>query len=222
MAPKTKGLHGSEAQAKTRILLALWDMGGATTEVKKGELTKRITRTNETAGDYKGVFEQLEKEGAIAIVKNKVSLFDKGVQMLGEGLKSPEFKFDSQIGARTANALLKWIGEMGTLADGATKKSEDAVASYDEFKQVALDVYDQLNRDYNLDNLVPIYRIRREVGDRVSRSQFNEWMLEMQANDILQLMAGEMSDITPDKAEDSITTQLAGLRYYAKRISSNN
>lgn len=90
MAAKTKGLHGSEAQqAKIRILLALWDMGGVTAEVKKGELTKRITRTNKTAGDYKGVFEQLEKDRAIAISKNKVSLSDKGVQMLGEGLKSP-------------------------------------------------------------------------------------------------------------------------------------
>ncbi|MFE1748625.1 hypothetical protein [Coleofasciculus sp. H7-2] len=219
-----KGLRGTEAQAKTRVLLALWDMKGADEEVKKGDLTERVKRTHEKSGDYQGVFEQLQTSGAIAISKNKISLSGKGVEMLGEGLKNADFEFDSQIGAKTANALLKWLRETGTLANGATATSNQvtgkAIASYDEFKPVALEVYDQLNRDYNLDNLVPIYRIRREIGERVTRSHFNEWLLEMQANDIFQLMAGEMSGITPDKAEDSITTELSGLRYYAKRLNS--
>jgi hypothetical protein len=87
---------------------------------------------------------------------------------------------------------------------------------------VALDVYDSLNRDYNLDDLVPIYRMRRAIGERVGRSEFNEWLLEMQANDIFQLIGGEMTDITPDKTEDSIKTKLGGMRYYAKRTSSAN
>ncbi|MEP0854837.1 hypothetical protein [Trichocoleus sp. DQ-U1] len=219
-----KGLKGTEAQAKTRVLLALWDMKGADEEVKKGDLTERVKRTNERAGDYQGVFEQLQTSGAIAISKNKISLSGKGVELLGEGLKNADFEFDSQIGAKTANALLKWLRETGTPVNGATatssKATEKAIASYDEFKPVALEVYDQLNRDYNLDNLVPIYRIRREIGERVTRSQFDEWVLEMQANDIFQLMGGEMPDITPDKAEDSITTELSGLRYYAKRLNS--
>ena len=96
----------------------------------------------------------------------------------------------------------------------------EAVPSYNEFKQVVLKVYDQLNRDYNLNDLVPIYRIRREVGNYVSRSEFNEWLLEMQADDIFQLMAGEMRDITPDKREDSINIPGGGLRYYAKLLNS--
>ena len=119
---------------------------------------------------------------------------------------------------------MKWIREErrlgnGAIATAAVKEGESAIVSYDEFKQVALDVYDKLNRDYNLDNLVPIYRIRREIGDRVKRSEFNEWMLEMQANDIFQLIGGELTDITPDKAEDSIKTELGGIRYYVKRLS---
>ena len=117
---QTQGLRGSEEQAKTRILLILWDMGAASAEVQKGDLTERITRTHEKAGDYQGVFDQLQQAEAIAISNNnKISLSEKGVHMLGEKLKSPEFQFDSQIGARTANALLKWIREMGTL-DGAS------------------------------------------------------------------------------------------------------
>lgn len=216
-----------EAKAKqVRLLLYLWDLGGS--DVKRGELTKRLKRKKETAADYQNSYQQLEENGAIAVSRYKVSLVQpKGLQMLEAGLKSEAFEFESQIGARTANALLKWIREQamsaGTVGDGAVaaqKTGESAIASYDQFKQVALDVYDQLNRDYNLDDLVPIYRIRRTIGDRVSRSQFNDWMLEMQANDILQLQGGSVEDSAPDKIEDSITTELDGLRCYARRLTS--
>jgi hypothetical protein len=226
---KTPGLQDSPAQAKTRLLLALWDMEGAQNPVKKGDLTKRVQRTGEKAGDYQSIFEHLEQAGAINITKNTVSLVTpKGLEMLSEGLRNTEFQFNTQIGAKTANALLKWIREQNTTAKvtettkGAITKdnASGAISSYEEFKSVALNVYDQLNRDYNLDDLVPIYRIRREIGDRVSRSQFSEWLLEMQTKDIFQLMAGEMSDITPEKRDDSITIPGGGLRYYAKRLNS--
>lgn len=227
MSKKT-GLKGTEVQIKTRTLLALWDLGAAKTEVKKGELTKRVQRTNEKAGDYKSVFEQLEKEGAIAIATNnrviQFSLTDQGLQMLGEGLKSPKFEYDTSVGAKTINALLKWIRQIdGAVSTTTTTAGESAmpqIASYEEFKVAALAVYDHLNRDYNLDDLVPIYRMRREVGDRVSREHFNEWLLEMQAEDILQLQGGSIEDSAPDKIEDSITTELDGLRCYAKRLKS--
>ena len=213
----------NEHQAKTRLLLALWDMGASKTEVAKGQLTRRIVQKGQKLADYQGIIDQLEQEGAIAIAKNKASLSPKGVEVLSESLKHPEVKFEGTIvGTWVANALLRWIAQMdGAVSTKAAqgKTKEKAIASYEKFKQVALKVYDQLNHDYNLDNLVPIYRIRREIGDRISRSHFNEWLLEMQANDIFQLMGGEMPDITPDKAEDSITTELSGLRYYAKRLN---
>lgn len=211
-----------EAQTKIRLLLALWDTSSsAEGNVKKGELTKQIQKKGTKAAEYQGVFEQLAAEEAIAIVTKRrfsgVFLTDKGQQMLVAGLNSPDFSFDgSQVGAKFANALLKWIREMGGGVSGPAKK---AIASYTEFKAVALDVYDRLNKDFNLDNFVPIYQIRREIGERVTRSQFNEWLLEMQANDILQLIGGEMTDITPDKTQDSIKTELGAWRYYAKRLS---
>lgn len=236
MPSKKTSLQATEAQTKTRTLLALWDLGGAKTEVKKSELTLRVKRTNEKAGDYQGVFEKLEKEGALAsATKNrsvKVFLTDSGLQMLDAGLKSPDFQFGGrQVRAKDVDSLLKWIrhlnssvsvsaGQVKPAAAAIAPGGGVAIASYEAFKQVALEVYDQLNRDYNLDNLVPIYRIRREIGDHVSRSQFDDWLLEMQANDLLQFQGGEMPDITPDKAEDSITTELGGLRYYAKRLNS--
>ncbi len=184
-------------QTQTRLLLALWDLGGKQQEVKKGQLTKRI------------------------ISKGK-KISPKGLEVLGDGLRSGDFKFEGTIvGTWAANALVKWISQIDVVVTsaGVPVNGKSAIASYDEFKLVALEVYDKLNQNYNLDDLVPIYRIRKEIGDRVSREDFNEWLLEMQEKDILQLIAGEIPDLTPDKREDSITIPGAGLRSYAKRLS---
>ncbi|MEH2256582.1 hypothetical protein [Nostoc sp.] len=215
----------------TRLLLALWDLGGVQQEVKKGQLTKRIVSKSQKVADYQGIFEELQKQGAIAISKKGYSLTSgKGLEVLGEGLRSGEFKFEGTIvGTWAANALVKWISHIDVAVTGAdvpvNGKSalanlSEGIASYDEFKSVALEVYDKLNYEYNFNNLVPIYRIRREIGDRVSRTQFSEWLLEMQEKDVLQLMAGEMRDITPDKRDDSITIPGGGLRYYTKLLNS--
>lgn len=228
MVSKKSGLQGGESQATTLTLLALWDLGGLKTEVKKSDLTKRIIRTHEKAKDYQGIFEGLQQTGAIAIATHKrvtnISLTDKGLQILGEGLQSHDFQFEGyQVGTKVANALVEWIRQINHTAIASVtpeqKTHQVAIASYDEFKSVALEVYDKLNYEYNFNNLVPIYRMRRQVGDQVSRSDFNEWLLEMQANDILQLIAGEIPDLTPDKREDSINVPGVGLRSYAKRLS---
>ncbi|MEH2420307.1 MAG: hypothetical protein V7K48_04995 [Nostoc sp.] len=214
------------AQTRTRLLLALWDLGGTQQEVKKGQFTKRIVSKSQKVADYQSIFEELQNQGAIAISKKGYSLTSgKGLEVLGEDLRSGDFKFEGTIvGTWAANALVKWINQIDVAVVGADVlvNGKSAITSYDEFKPVALEVYDKLNQNYNLDDLVPIYRIRREIGDQISREDFNEWLLEMQKNDIVQLIGGEMTDITPDKAEDSITTKLSGLRYYAKRLSSAN
>ena len=217
-----------DAKAKVRVLLNLWDLGGGKMMVKKGDLTKRIVRTNETSVKYRDVLGELQEAGAIVYsLVNRVTLVElsaRGKEVLADGLKSRDslFEFDgSQIGTRLGNALLKWIRHQDGAAGVAVEKGKGdvrAIASYEDFKAVALDVYDSLNRDYNLDDLVPIYRMRRAIGERLGRSEFNEWLLEMQANDIFQLIGGEMTDISADKAEDSIKTALGGVRYYVKRL----
>ncbi|MEG3921934.1 hypothetical protein QUA35_19910 [Microcoleus sp. N9_B2] len=219
-----------DAKAKVRVLLNLWDLSGGKMKVKKGDLTKRIVRTNETSQRYVEVLGELQATGAIEYsLVNRVTLVEltaKGKEVLAQGLKSRDslFEFDgSQIGTRLGNSLLKWIRHQDSAASVAVEKGKGdvgAIASYEDFKAVAIDVYDSLNRDYNLDDLVPIYRMRRAIGERVSRSQFNEWLLEMQAKGFFLLQGGEMTDITPDKAEDSIKTSLGELRYYATRLIS--
>ncbi|WP_445172894.1 hypothetical protein [Microcoleus sp.] len=218
-----------DAKAKVRVLLNLWDLGGGKMRVKKGDLTKRMVRTNETSQRYVGVLGELQESGAIEYsLVNRVTMVElsaKGKEVLAQGLKSRDslFEFDgSQIGTRLGNSLLKWIRHQDGAASVAVEKGKrdvGAIASYEEFKAVALDVYDSLNRDYNLDDLVPIYRMRRAIGERVGRSEFNEWLLEMQANDIFQLIGGSVEDSAPDKIEDSITTKVNGLRCYVKRLT---
>ncbi|BDI16455.1 hypothetical protein ANSO36C_22570 [Nostoc cf. commune SO-36] len=218
------------AQIRTRLLLALWDLGGTQQEVKKGQLTKRIVSKSQKVADYQGSFDELQKQGAIAISKKGYSLTSpKGLEALGEGLRGGDFKFEGTIvGTWAANALLRWISQIDVAVTGAgvpvngkgaIAELSKGIASYDEFKSVALEVYDKLNQNYNLDDLVPIYRIRREIGDRVSRREFSEWLLEMQEKDILQLQGGSLPDNDPAKLEDSVTTEVSGLRCYAKLLN---
>ena len=213
-------LKGSDVDAKVRLLLALWELGTANPEVKRGDLNRKIVRKGEKSGDYQKFIDELEKKSAIAFVdvqKRKLTPQRDVVRdALLASLRS-NFSFSAQVGKNTANTLLQLIREAGA-SPAAAQTPVDAIASYDAFKQAALETYDRLNRDYNLEDLVPIYRLRREIGDRVSRSDFNEWVLKMQTEDLFQLVGGEMLDLTPDKVEDSISTKLSGLRLYVQRL----
>ena len=210
-------------RAKTRVLLVLWAVaGGVDKALPKGKI-KPLERTKEKSADYDEVFDSLEADGAIALTKYKagkiknVTLTQVGYGLLGDLLRSPDFEFEgTQIGAKLGNYLVKWIAHVPNAA--VVVESAPKILSYDEFKAVALETYDQLNRDYNFDNLVPIYRIRRAIGEQVTRSQFSDWLLELQSNDVLQLQTTGVEDNAPDKLEDSIMTKVSGLRCYAKKI----
>ena len=199
---------------EVRVLLVLW----ATDEgsIGKSALNKRF---NCKAPETNGVREKLMADGAIvASADGKLfSLTDAGKALLIEALAGDEFQFGSQIGAKMANDLLKWCRSQ-SMNVPVVKTAVSAIGSYDAFKVVALEVYDALNRDFNMDNLVPIYRIRRAIGDRVSRGDFSEWLFEMQVNDYFELLEGTVEDSAPDKLEDSVTTNLGKLRCYAKRL----
>ena len=120
-----------DAKAKVRVLLNLWDLGGGKMMVKKGELTKRIVRTNETSVKYRDVLGELQEAGAIVYsLVNRVTLVElsaKGKEVLADGLKSRDslFEFDgSQIGTRLGNALLKWIRHQDGAASVAVEKGK--------------------------------------------------------------------------------------------------
>lgn len=220
-------LQSSQQHAQTRFLLALWDLSEGQDEanVMRGTLMPRAKRSKETSSDFDPIIDNLLKAGAIAVDGKNYSLLPTGKQLLSQSLLDEKFEYDTNVGKKTVNALLQWIRQQGSVAapvmnGHSNGKTASSINSYDQFIQVTLDTYEELNRDYNLDNLVPIYRIRRHIGDRVSRSQFNEWMLEMQADDMVQLMEANVEDGAHDKLQDSIKTPFGELRCYAKRLAS--
>jgi hypothetical protein len=211
----------STVNNEIRLLLNLWGLGNGQGLVKKSELL-RPYKGKEKKAVYEVSLNDLADSGAIALTMDKkvpkLSLTDAGSQQLAAGLLSADFGFEGQlVGSRLANAALRWFRQyqgVGVSVDAIASK----ISTYDEFKVVASETYDQLNREFNFDNLVPIYRIRRAIGERVTRSQFNDWMLELQSNDVLQLQGGGVEDDAQDKLEDSILTKVSGLRCYAKKI----
>jgi hypothetical protein len=204
---------------EVRFLLALWDLGGA--DIRKGSVNSRFS--GKTAEATAGCA-NLIKVGAIKDSKDSrfLTLTDAGKVLLESSLVQDKFEFEAQIGAKTANALLNWFRANANFNQRSlpNENKEEEIASYDQFKEIVLTSYDRLNSDFNFDRLVPIYRIRRDIGDRVARTSFNEWLLKMQAEGILQLLEGTVEDSAPDKLEDSVITKVSGLRCYAKRIDT--
>ncbi|WP_254174987.1 hypothetical protein [Planktothrix pseudagardhii] len=216
----------TETIETTRFLLTLWAMSCKDGEVKKSELTSKVKqkRKGKKVGVSQSLYDELKAADVIKIYKRNqipmVSLTDTGKQQLIAALTNPDFVFDATVVAsRLANGLIELIREFHQGGIPATSVKQAVIASYEEFKAIALQVYDQLNKDYNLNDLVPIYRIRRTIGEQVSRSQFNEWMLEMQANDIFQLLGGEVLNPTRDQLEDSILPPVGNLRFFVQRLT---
>jgi hypothetical protein len=207
-------------QLKARILLAL----SVDDKSKKTTLRDRILGNKKNKSDFDEALENLQQEGVIEITKTKGSSFtvslkgDTWQEVLGAEIEKLDFKSSGTVvGTWMAKALVNYISHL-KLAPNPVTITRSKISSYDEFKPVALETYAQLNQDYNFDNLVPIYRIRRAIGEQVTRSQFNEWLLEMQSDDIFQLQGGGVEDDATDKLEDSIQTKVSGLRCFAKRI----
>ena len=204
--------------AKTRLLLALWDLGANEQEVKKGLLTKRIVAKGQKMADYKGILEDLHKQGAVTVSKTGYILTSPiGLDILGAGLRSGEFKFEGTIvGTWAANALLRWIGQINVVAASVVSGGA-VIGSYEEFKSEILDLFDKLDKSYSHAGLVPIWQIRKEVENRLQRDQFNAWIMDMQAEQLLYLQSGEARGATEEQKQDSINSEIRGLLFFASK-----
>ena len=219
---KNKMTQGSMSKMVTnfevRFLLALWDLGSA--DVRKGLVNSRLS--NKTAAIAAACARSIEAGSVKSSPDGRfLTLTEQGKMLLASSLMEGKFEFEAQIGAKTANALLKWLRINANIGRQplAHDLQETAITTYSEFQVMAVAAYDRVDREFNFDRLVPIYRIRRALGDRVTRTSFNEWLLKMQADGILQLLEGTVEDSAPDKLEDSVMTKVSGLRCYAKRIT---
>lgn len=103
-------------------------------------------------------------------------------------------------------------------AEVEIKRTPGQIVDPKEFKALVDDVYDKLNKEKAYDDLVPIYQLRRAMGDKVSRGDFNNLMAKMQEDDNYQLMGGSVENSAKDKIQDSVSSSLVGLRTYAKKL----
>jgi hypothetical protein len=97
-----------------------------------------------------------------------------------------------------------------------TKRKPSQITDPKEFEDVAMKSLNDLDKDGKYDNLIPIHELRKTLGDKVSRGDFNNLLMEMQTNDKVQLIGGQMTDATPKKIEDSVTSEMGAMRFYVK------
>jgi hypothetical protein len=204
---------------QTRLLLALFHLGGQ--DISKSQWLNLFKRKSEKVKDMQSFVTSLEQEGAIKIDASqstqKVTLLLKGQTKLRDGLINNQLSFyGNVVSTKFVKALLQWMQSENMKINIPTDTSK--INSYPEFKQRIMQIYEKLNSDYKFGDLVPIYRIRRQIGEAVERHEFDEWLLEMQADDILQLLEGSVEDSASDKLADSIRTPLSGLRCYARKL----
>jgi hypothetical protein len=226
MSSKNKDLQGS--YAKTRLLLALWELGANEQKVARGKLGKRVVSKGQKITDYQGILEDLQEQGAITILKKGSAISYTlnspiGLDVLGAGLRSDEFEFESgkTLGTWVANALLRWFRQVDVVVNKTVVLDNgvkvEVIGSYEEFKLEILGLFDKLDKSYSHAGLVPIWQIRKEVGNRLQRDQFNTWIMDMQAEQLLYLQSGEARGATEEQKQDSINSEIRGLLFFASK-----
>ncbi|MBD2059786.1 hypothetical protein H6F88_28010 [Oculatella sp. FACHB-28] len=227
MSPATQtktnshSLDSAIAPRSVRLLLALWFLGGK--DVNQRKVSDRLKVGGKKSPDCDELYARLEREEAIEVAKKKVSITNKGIELLGQGLQSSDLAIEGTIvGSWMAKALLKWIQQSDVSVNGAAtngKVAHSEITSYEEFKPEALKLFEKLDKGYNYSGLVPIWHMRRELGDRVGRVEFSDWMMEMQAEQKFYLQGGEAREATEDQKRDSITNEIRGLLFFASKES---
>jgi hypothetical protein len=99
------------------------------------------------------------------------------------------------------------------------KRKPGQITELKDFEKEIDNTFGELGKKYN--DLVPIHVIRDRLGDKVSKGDFNNLMVNIMENDRYLLQAGEMSDITPAKREKSITLPSGDFRYYLAKVNDN-
>jgi hypothetical protein len=210
-------------QREMRSLLVLWSLGASQGFIKKSDLPKhyrnreiwQLLLNSGSIQEDKEKREIINKNQKTQVVSIKTVKFTtQGLKQLANGLNS-SFVFQGKpIDIRLANAVLEWFREnQGQTI--VTELQSQPIKDYDEFKQVALETYDRLNYEFNYNKLVPVYLIRRAIDNRVTRTQFNDWMLEMHRSHILHLYGGGFVDATDDQIRDSIYNDVLKTLYFA-------
>jgi hypothetical protein len=137
----------------------------------------------------------------------------------------PGFGFEGTVvGTRFVSLLLRFFREVVAVAPVGVAPVEvepvEVIEDYEAFKSVALETFDRLMAEFSYIKLVPIYHMREAIGDRVTRLQFNEWMTQLQVDEILEFSAcGQSKSVTPERMNNSIKPPIGNMWYFAERVS---
>jgi hypothetical protein len=101
----------------------------------------------------------------------------------------------------------------------AAPKGPNPITTKKGFEQEIGKAIKQVQEEFNTGKqFIPIYLVRRSLGDRVTRSEFSQWLLEMQGDGVFQLEKGNVSEASKDQVRDSVETKRSGMRYYIRPL----
>ncbi|WP_016949787.1 DUF935 domain-containing protein [Anabaena sp. PCC 7108] len=95
-------------------------------------------------------------------------------------------------------------GSKSELGGAYELRNGKPIKSQKDFEQEINKSINTLNTEQGLNDLVPIYLVRRSLGDRISRKDFDKYMIEMQGKDKFTLFAGELKENGFSQREDSM------------------
>lgn len=138
---------------------------------------------------------------------------DERLQMAKEAVESLR---------RSRGSLQGWNGryqeELKHLKSEITKQGKQEpvkkITSYEAFKEAVLEAYERLNYEYNYNAFVPICAIRRDIGEKVTRFQFKEWMLKIRLERVLSFYICDDKPLTKEEIQDSIYDDNLETRYF--------
>lgn len=83
-----------------------------------------------------------------------------------------------------------------------------------DFEDVFLTKMHELSKAHNS---IPIFKIRRAIGEAVPRDKFTNYLMEMQSKGLVQPYGGSLDSNNQDELQDSLHTKQSGLRTYIRR-----
>jgi hypothetical protein len=85
----------------------------------------------------------------------------------------------------------------------------EPINSYEHFQNEVIKAIDKVSSGADI---VEIWEVRKSLGERVSRPNFNKWLLEAQSREVLQLQGGSVRSGDRQQLLDSVKTELSGYR----------
>lgn len=95
------------------------------------------------------------------------------------------------------------------------KDPNSKIENQKDFESKVIEIYNKVldDDDDGVLHIVPIHKLRKEIGDRVSKEDFDAYMLKMQADGIFQLTnAGIQS---PEAMQGGVKSKFSGMKTHA-------